>query len=121
MVAKMNNEVKEVLETAYEYMNKLNGGVLTAAKYFQNGNYRDALDLTIQITEGIEWTIKVINLNKNLYTEEERIQELNEKLKETLEAFENGDYVLIGDLFEYEISPIIENYIEKTKMILSNC
>lgn len=117
----MNTEIKEVLDTAYEYMNKLNEGILTAAQYFQNGNYRDALDLTIQITEGIEWTIKVISLNKNLYNEEDKIQELNEKLKETLEAFENGDYVLIGDLFEYEISPIIENYIEQTKIILNNC
>jgi lipopolysaccharide biosynthesis regulator YciM len=116
----MNSEIKEVLETCFDYMNKLNAGILTAAQYFQNGNYYEALDLTVQITEGLQWVIQVINLNKELYNEESQIEELNEKLNEALEAFQNQDYILIGDLFEYEISPIIENYIEMTKIILNN-
>lgn len=117
----MNSEIKEVLETCFEYMNKLNAGILTTAQDFQNGNYYEALEQTVQITEGLEWVIKVINLNKELYDEELQNQELNEKLNEALEALENQDYILIGDLFEYEISPKIESYIEKTKVILENC
>jgi predicted RNase H-like nuclease (RuvC/YqgF family) len=46
----------------------------------------------------LQWVIQVINLNKELYNEESQIEELNEKLNEALEAFQNQDYILIGDL-----------------------
>lgn len=36
--------------------------------------------------------------------------ELTEKFSEVIEAMENEDYILVGDLFQYEVYPIIENY-----------
>lgn len=34
MVVKMNIEIKEVLDIVYEYMNKLNEGILIVVQYF---------------------------------------------------------------------------------------
>lgn len=57
---------------------------------------------TIITTEGIE-TDEAINAPLN-----EVVEKLSPQLQELEEAFKNEDYVLIGDLLEYEVAPVLE-------------
>ncbi|MDR2602735.1 MAG: hypothetical protein LBC53_09870 [Spirochaetaceae bacterium] len=53
----------------------------------------------------------------NSFLKNEEITEFNSMLKEFLAAYENNDFVLSGDLAEYEIAPRFENLF---KQILKN-
>ncbi len=85
---------------------------------FQIGNDREAL-------QNVEYLINVMEiltafLKRNIKTFKEDKQEkvgklyedMNSLLTRVIEAFENMDMVLIGDLFEYELSAQLSNYKE---------
>ena len=116
----MNNEKLEVLNTAKDYMINLNNAIIKSSKYLQIGDYFNGTNLIVNITDGLEWIIQLITLRKDIYKEDMEINKLIENIKEVVEAFENEDYVLIGDLLQYEISPIIEEYYNKTLLLIEN-
>ena len=43
--------------------------------------------------------------------DEEKINEILEKLREALKAMEDKDYVYLADLLKYEIGEIVSEYI----------
>ncbi|HDK7155691.1 TPA: hypothetical protein PTV43_000802 [Clostridium botulinum] len=116
----MNKEKLEVLNTAKDYMINLNSAIIKSAEYLQNGDYFNGTDLIISITDGLEWIVQLITLRKDIYEKDMEVNKLIDNAKEVVEAFENEDYVLIGDLLQYEISPIIEEYYDKTSLLLKN-
>lgn len=113
----MSKNKIEVLNTAKEYMNNLNKAILKASQYLQNGDYFNGTNLIISISDGLEWVVQLITLRKDIYQEDMQMAKLVENIKEVVEAFENEDYILIGDLLQYEISPIIEECMNKTVLI----
>ena len=105
----MDNKKIEVLETAREYLDNLSQGIIQVGEMIQGGDEISASKRMVSVFEGIEYIIKVIELtnikDKNL----DEINNLNEQLEELIDAFENEDYILVGDLFQYELKPIVEN------------
>ncbi|WP_434296949.1 hypothetical protein [Clostridium sporogenes] len=114
----MNKEKLEVLNTAKDYMINLNSSIIKSAEYLQNGDYFNGTNLIIGITDGLEWIIQLITLRKDIYEEEIEVNNLIDNIKEVVDAFENEDYILIGDLLQYEISPIVAEYYDKTVLLL---
>ncbi|MFD3157511.1 hypothetical protein ACFIJ5_11700 [Haloimpatiens sp. FM7330] len=114
----MNKEDIEVLKIAKKYMENMNDAILKAAEYIQNEDYYKGMDLVINITDGLEWIIQLIVSRNDIYTGNMGIDEFTNKIKEIVEAFENQDYILIGDLLEYEIKPIVENYYNETTNLI---
>ncbi|HDK7174847.1 hypothetical protein KQI45_07620 [Clostridium sporogenes] len=108
----------EVLNTAKEYMINLNNAIMKSADYLQNGDYFNGTNLIISITDGLEWIVQLITLRKDIYKDNMEVNKLIDNIKEVVEAFENQDYILIGDLLQYEISPIIEEYYDRTLLLL---
>ncbi|EPY2277524.1 hypothetical protein ACXAT3_002267 [Clostridium sporogenes] len=108
----------EVLNTAKEYMINLNNAIMKSADYLQNGDYFNGTNLIISITDGLEWIVQLITLRKDIYKDDMEVNKLIDNIKEVVEAFENQDYILIGDLLQYEISPIIEEYYDRTLLLL---
>jgi hypothetical protein len=81
-------------------------------------------DITIMedLITTVQKTQKLFNLNYaqikvNEKSIEEEILTLKDILKEVITAFENNDIVMLCDLLEYELSPIIENWIEILKRL----
>ena len=107
----MNKEKIEVLQTANDYMNNLKNGIVNLANMIQEGKEQEAITIIPQVVDGIEWIVQVIILTK---------EGLNDQLQEIIEALENEDYILVGDLFNYEILPILENIHERIKETLAN-
>lgn len=114
----MNKEKLEVLNTAKEYMINLNKAIIKSSEYLQNGDYFNGTNLIISITDGLEWIVQLITLRKDIYEEDMKVNKLIDNIKEIVEAFENEDYILIGDLLQYEVSPIIEEYYNKTLFLI---
>ncbi|WP_050606984.1 hypothetical protein [Clostridium niameyense] len=110
----------EALITANEYMENLKKGINTLIEYIQLEEENRAFSLIPSISEGIGWIMEVINLTSDIQKEPIDISIMDEKLEEIVQAIENEDYVLIGDLFNYEILPILNDVHAKIKNIILN-
>lgn len=117
-VKNVNNEQIEVLKTAKKYMENLDKAIVKTAEYLQNEDYYNGMDLVIKISDGLDWTVKLIASRNDIYNEDMKIDEFNDKIGDIVEALKNEDYILTGDLLEYEIKPIIKYYYNKTNTML---
>lgn len=116
----MNKEKIEVLQTANDYMNNLKDGIVNLANMIREGKEQEAITIIPQVVDGIEWIIQVITLTKEVQKNEMGVEALNDQLQEIIEALENEDYILVGDLFNYEILPILEEIHEGIKETVAN-
>lgn len=116
----MNNEKLEVLKTADGYLDSLVKGIEAVAELIQASNEFEAINKIPQVIDGIDYILKAVILTKDIHKEAIDLEGLNEQLGEIIEAFENEDYILIGDLFNYELLPIIQNVHEGIKKSLIN-
>lgn len=76
------------------------------AEEFQGGDEQKGFGLITSIAKNIEIIITEAeskNISKNIET-----NELNSKLNEIVGALQDGDLVLVADLFLYELLPIVE-------------
>lgn len=96
----------EALQTANEYSERLIEGVNDAVNYFKGGDENKAVEMMVDIIDGIQWIVQVMCLSfKN-----EDIEKINEHLTEMTTALENLDYILVSDILDYEIIPILKNW-----------
>lgn len=71
-----------------------------------------ALGLFISAIDGFNWVLEVISYTKFILEEYDFIgdfENINEIFKEMIEALQNQDYVLLGDLIEYEMVPFLKD------------
>lgn len=93
----------EAIETAKNYIDNLEEAIDKIFNYISEGKENKALGLIPSFAEGIEWLSQVLVLTKDVHKKDLNIDGLNNILNEVVEAIENEDYVLVGDLFKYEI------------------
>ena len=103
----------EVLITAYEYMQKLYGGIQEAVDCYRINDNATGIQLTVQITEGLQWLIEALQGTLDIQKEPVEINELNDVLLEIVDALENEDTVLLADLFEYELLEKLQDWYGK--------
>ncbi len=86
------------------------------AEAFQIGKDSEALEKIHTVINLIESCSLYIKKNLNNFSKEKEEEignlydEFNSLLEEILTAFENTDFILIGDLMEYELPEKLENY-----------
>ncbi|WP_244834806.1 hypothetical protein [Clostridium sp. BJN0001] len=105
----MIEEKYEVMESVYKYINNLKKGLKDVSNMIQSGNEIQGIKKFIPSLDGIEYIIKVAELTKDIQKDHIDINKLNDLLKEIIDSFENEDYVLLGDLINYELIPIIND------------
>lgn len=116
----MKNEKIEALQTANEYLDKLKSGINKVINLIEEDNEGKACNYLSDITEGIDWISQVITLTADIQKEKIELGDINEKLTEAVEALENEDYNLLGDIFKYEILPILESMHKQIKVCILN-
>lgn len=116
----MLNEKIEALKTADEYLDKLKNGINKVVNLIEEENESKACSYISDISQGIDWIIQVIALTSDIQKEKIELVNINEKLNEVVEALENEDYNLLGDIFKYEISPALDNIHKQIKVCILN-
>lgn len=101
-------EEKEVLTTVDEYLYNLKKGINNISDLIQEGKEQEAFNIIAQVAEGLQWIDDAINATKDYHKNKLSLEELNGFVEEISEALENEDYILVSDLFAYEVTPIIE-------------
>lgn len=107
--------MEDVYYNALLELNNYNPKLLTATdkmvKYFRVQQNDEALDLFISATDGFNWTLEVLSYTKHILEKQSfivEVEKINEIFMEMTEALQNQDFVLLADLLEYEIYPLLE-------------
>ncbi|GAA0724303.1 hypothetical protein GCM10008905_18000 [Clostridium malenominatum] len=109
----MREEKMETLITAKSYIDNLKDGVEKAFNYIYEGKEEKAISIMPHFAEGMEWLSQVLYLTKDVHREKINIESINETLNEVVEALENSDYTLVGDLLNYEVYPLLDEIKNK--------
>ncbi|MBM7684516.1 hypothetical protein [Defluviitalea raffinosedens] len=111
-------EKMELIQTLVEYTGRLIKGINEAVDSFHEGMEGKGMDLVVQIIDGLKWTMEAITLTLDAQVEPVDVSEIIDPLNAMIEALENIDYVLIGDVLEYEILPKVEEWNQKLNLTI---
>lgn len=117
-----NNQLaEETLIEANSYIKKVSLGINDIADNFMAGREDIALGGCVNLIDGLKWLIDVVELTQSVRerigVEFPSLDNIKGILQELTNAFENSDYVLVGDLLNYELNPIIEDWKDCFELI----
>jgi len=113
------NIVVESIQNGAEYLPVLAEGLRSVSRLCQEGREGEGINLFIEAIEGLEWLTSVLqgittfNLQRTTTSSRDKsfnqlATEYNDKLTELSTAWENSDFVLVSDLLEYELVPLLD-------------
>ncbi|SOB91096.1 hypothetical protein SAMN05880501_101261 [Ureibacillus xyleni] len=106
----MSEIILEVIESYNQYLDKVVNGSTTIADLLRTERISDAMNIILDFTEGMGWLTDVsILLKQNDVSINLRVEQIHEFLIEINTGLINQDYVLVADMFEYEIAPFFES------------
>ncbi|MGE7927672.1 hypothetical protein [Lysinibacillus xylanilyticus] len=102
----------EIVDEYYKYVAKIPAGLQYIADNLRADNVPKALNEILNFSEGITWIKQMeeilidqgVNTNLNKHQLEDYLNLINEGL-------EKQDFVLVADIFEYEVMPYFEQII----------
>lgn len=98
----------EILETASEYLIRLNNAIPSIVGNFRTGNEAKAYTDVAILSEGLQWINDVFKLTSDVHNI--NVISIKEIYFEFIEALENNDSVLLADLLEYELTPKVQEW-----------
>jgi len=103
--------VKETIEEVKNYLPKMIKGIDLFVSYIIQSRDDEAHMLLTDIFNGLDWIVEAIYLTNKIQEGLLKEKELVEKLPLLMDAYENQDLVLVSDILDYEIKPILEKWI----------
>ncbi len=95
----------QTLKTCLEELRPMIGGISEVSLLLQTGKDKNAMDRVIRFSGVLQRLFDILPFLPKDPERDDLFQEVNQILKQILEAFASKDLVLIGDLFEYEVAP----------------
>lgn len=105
----MNEIINEVVESYNDYIQNVASGSQIIADTLRKDQIADAMHMILNFSEGMSWLTDASQLLEgNGVAVNLHIEKIHEFLNEINIGLENQDYVLVADMFEYEITPFFE-------------
>lgn len=103
---------QEIIESYNEYLNTVPRGALYIANALHRDDIIQALQAIQDFSEGVLWLSQMSQVFKrqNILCELD-ITKIETYLLEANTGLQNEDYVLVADMFEYEIAPFFEQLV----------
>lgn len=102
-------DILEIIETFNQYIKRVPQGAAFIAENFREENINIALTEVQNFSEGTLWLSQMSGLLiQNNVKVDFDISKINEYLEEINDGLEKQDYLLVADIFEYEIVPYFE-------------
>ncbi|WP_186580807.1 hypothetical protein [Aquibacillus kalidii] len=109
----MEKIVKETLISLQEYLPRLINGCSQVVDNLKEGDEGSGLRKMPSIVEGMQWVFEAVSgIQNNGFLHNIYLHSLKEHFKEVVKALEIGDYVLLADVLNYEILPVLEEWLE---------
>lgn len=115
----MNDKI-ELLQTAYEYITRLEEGIEVCIECFQTGDFGKANRDLVLIIDGLDWLIRAITLTKEIQSKPIDLSSITTALPELLDGIENSDNILIADILQYEILEGLQTWQNEIQCSLAN-
>lgn len=130
LITERIREIEEPIEELRRLtalLEKTNNDLREVSLLLQTGKDKEAMDLVITFTELSQKLLRILQLGKQRKVIDSAsltvngtditgfYNELNSFFSELQEAFESKDSVLIGDIFEYEVAPRIDDLLAVLK------
>ncbi|WP_445479401.1 hypothetical protein ACULLL_03230 [Lysinibacillus irui] len=102
----------EIVDEYYKYIAKIPAGLQYIADNLRADNVPTALNEIMNFSEGITWInqMEEILMNQGVNTNLNKHQ-LEDYLNLINEGLEKQDFVLVADIFEYEVLPYFEQIV----------
>lgn len=111
--------IVETIETVSEIIPKIIKETLIVIDYFQMGQESSGLKKVIDLFDSYDGIVQaIVALQKIGVSISLNIVDLQTIFKEMERALSSQDFVLLSDLLEYEICPLLENIHNELKMLL---
>ncbi|MGE7090273.1 hypothetical protein ACQKII_02180 [Lysinibacillus sp. NPDC048646] len=108
----MTEILMDTIQSFNEYLPRVATGSQEIAENLRSDQLADALKMILEFSEGMSWLVEASELFKaNDVKVVVQIEKIQEFLQEINSGLEMQDYVLVADMFEYEISPFFEEAI----------
>ena len=108
-----NQEKNEALVMLNGYLDRLIPGIDEMVNNFYEGNESFALEKLTVICDGLQWSLRVLNVTKDVIELGDKVDSLVEQFNSIVEALENEDYILVSDLFNYEVKDLLQTIKEE--------
>lgn len=96
-----------------EFLIIFKSSVNMCSSCFQKDDIDNGMSFLNNIIDNFEIFADFITVYPEFQDTNINIPIINDKLNDIVSALDNQDYILVGDLLEFEISPILEAIIEK--------
>ncbi|OAT80376.1 hypothetical protein [Desulfotomaculum copahuensis] len=115
--------LREALDDAKEYLPRLSRGLRRAAEFFVTGLEGEGVNIFLQSLDGLGWFEQ---LNESLVSGihaflpegfTDRLSGHRSSMADLLAAWENQDYLLVGDILDYELAPFLEYFTEQLPLL----
>lgn len=98
--------IKETMNSYNDYLSEVPKGCQEISNLLRENNIKTAMNLIAEFSEGVIWlTTANKHFKNNDISCELNTDKIHEFLYEINHGLEIQDYVLVADMFEYEITP----------------
>lgn len=105
----MTEFLMETIHSFNEYLPRVVVGSREIAGNLRSDQIASALKMILEFSEGMTWLVEARELfEANDVKVDVQIQKVQEFLQEINKGLEMQDYVVVADMFEYEIAPFFE-------------
>lgn len=105
----MNNDYITLKNNLKKYLVLLLSDVDKLVELYSEGKDKLACEYVAVITDKVAVVMETLNVIETIVS----IEDINDILMQIVEGLQNEDYVLVGDLFNYEIKPLLEEILSE--------
>lgn len=108
-------EKLNLLKTMIEGIENVNLYIDAIATKFYEGDEKIACEGVAFVAEELQWIFKGLDLISDIVNIDDINANISEQLVAIVEGMENEDYILVADIFNYEVKPLLEELIKKLR------
>ena len=113
----------ETMVSAGDYLERAQPEVEKLGGEFYQGPTEESWQKFAQLLEGLQWLLEVVTTIESCQPGKQTIlgrgAEFGQKIQMLQDALQNSDHVLLGDLLQYEISPLFSTLEKEIKELLN--
>lgn len=114
----MEELLLETIGSYNEYIGNIPAGAENVTNLLREDKIEEASQEIKNFSEGLLWLIEVKNvLTKIDIKVDLQIEKIQEILEEINEGLVKGDFVLVADMFEYEVAPFFASVNKITEVL----
>lgn len=108
----------ETIKSYNQYISNIPTGAENIATFLREDNIKEAVHEIKYFSEGITWLMEIKSIFARVGIDTElKIEEILEFLEEINNGLLKEDFVLVADMFEYEIAPFFADVKQISEVI----